>query len=614
MRSTIDRARASLAHLQYLPRSLMLIWSATHRWTIAWAVLLVCNGLVPAAIVYLSRPLVDQLILATSSKGAWNDLRPTLLLAGTIISLMALAEVVQGAVDWVRSAQAELVQDYMSQLIHTQSVSVDLSFYETPEYHDRLYQARDEAGARTLALVEHVGSLLQNSITLLAMAAIVLPYGLWLTLLLFASTLPALAVVARYSLRHHDWWQRTTPEHRRAWYYDWLLTSSETAAELRLFGLGAHFGSLYQDLRRRLRNERLSLIRTQVLAQLGATAAALLLTAATLAWMLQRALLGLVSLGDLALFYQAFSRGQGLMRALLLDAGQIYSNSLFLGNLFAFLDMASQVADPAIPVATPARLNSGISFRDVTFHYPGSDGVALRDFTLDIPAGQTVAIVGANGAGKSTLIKLLCRFFDPEAGRIELDGIDVRAFKLADLRRLITVLFQSPVQYQASAAANIAMGDPAVLPEHSRIIAAARAAGAHDRIAELPREYETQLGRWFAEGSELSGGEWQRVALARAFFRQAQVILLDEPTSFMDSWAETDWFERLRTLAAGRTVILITHRFTIAMRADIIHVMHEGQIVESGSHEQLIARGGRYAESWFEQMRASAGIVVAKSA
>jgi ATP-binding cassette subfamily B protein len=608
---SIAKAREASSQLNYLMRALCLVWSAARRWTIAWAALLIFSGLLPAVTVYLTRPLVDRLALAVGSHGDWNDLRPTLILAGLMLAAMALSEVLQSTAEWVRTAQAELVQDHISGLIHAKSAAVDLAFYETPEYHDRLAQARDEAGDRSLALIESLGSLAQNGITLLAMAAILLPYGLWLPLALFASTLPALLVVVRYSLRNHAWAQRTTADRRRGWYCDWILTGSESAAELRLFGLGAHFASAYQALRGRLRAERLDLIRGQGIAQFGAALVALGLTGAALAWMVWCALLGLVTLGDLALFYQAFSRGQGLMRSLLLGVGQIYSNSLFLGNLFAFLDLPAQVIGPPEPVAAPRALRHSIRFRGVTFRYPGSERVALRDFDLSIAAGQTVAIVGANGAGKTTLIKLLCRFYDPEAGRIELDGIDIRDLALDDLRRMLTVLFQQPVPYQATAAENIALGDLASTPERADIAAAARAAGAHELIGRLPHGYDSQIGKWFADGSELSGGEWQRVALARAFLRQAQLILLDEPTSFMDSWAEADWFERLRVLAAGRTAVIITHRFTIAMRADIIHVMHQGQIVESGGHDELVARGGLYAQSWFEQMQAGSSQIEA---
>jgi ATP-binding cassette subfamily B protein len=246
-------------------------------------------------------------------------------------------------------------------------------------------------------------------------------------------------------------------------------------------------------------------------------------------------------------------------------------------------------------------LQDGIRFQNVVFRYPGSERLALQDFNLSVSAGQVVAIVGANGAGKSTLIKLLCRFYDPDAGRIEVDGVDLRELALADLRRLITVLFQLPVPYHATVGQNIALGDLTAEPSATQIEGAARGAGAHEVIERLPHGYDTLLGKWFADGTELSEGERQRVALARAFLRRSQIVILDEPTSFMDSWAEAEWLERFRNLVEGRTAILITHRFTTALRADMIHVMDAGRIVESGTHKQLLAQGGLYAHSWTKQ-------------
>jgi ATP-binding cassette subfamily B protein len=410
-------------------------------------------------------------------------------------------------------------------------------------------------------------------------------------------------MVLIYDWRYHQWSRRSTAERRRASYYDWVLTGSETAAELRLFGLAAHFRDAFQRLRGRQRDEHLRLIKDQGLARLGAGVVALLISGSALAWMVWRVVRGSATLGDLALFQQAFQRGQSLMRGLLRDASQIYSNSLFLGSLFEFLDIRPKVTDPPPPAAAPPAGPGEVRFRNVTFRYPGSERVALRDFDLTIPAGQTVAVVGANGAGKSTLVKLLCRFYDPDAGRVELDGVDLRGFAVADLRRSVSVLFQSPVPYQATARLNIAYGDLAAEPGEADVEAAARAAGAHEVIDRLPQGYQTPLGRWFAEGSELSVGEWQRIALARAFLRRARVILLDEPTSAMDPWAEADWFERFRALAGGRTAVVITHRLTTAMRADTIHVMDGGRVVESGGHAELLALGGLYARSWAAQMR-----------
>jgi ATP-binding cassette subfamily B protein len=291
------------------------------------------------------------------------------------------------------------------------------------------------------------------------------------------------------------------------------------------------------------------------------------------------------------------------MGTLFENLGEIYSDSLFLSDLFEFLALKPQVTDPLQPTSFPVTLQEGICFEQVTFHYPESEEAALCNFDLTIPAGRIVAIVGSNGAGKSTLIKLLCRFYDPDSGRILVDGIDLRRFSLRDLRRQITILFQEPVNYQSTFRENITLGDLSAANDPEQIKLAARAAGADKLLGGLPEQYETLLGKWFKGGTDLSVGEWQRLALARAYWRQAPILILDEPTSAMDPWAEHDWLQRFRQLAAGQTALIITHRFTTAMYADRIHVMEEGQIVESGSHAELLALGGRYAQSWQAQMQ-----------
>ncbi|MBW4641174.1 MAG: ABC transporter ATP-binding protein/permease [Gloeocapsa sp. UFS-A4-WI-NPMV-4B04] len=598
------KLRRTIAQLSYLPQTFRLVWDAAHNWTLAWVILLVVQGLLPVATVYLTRYLVNSLVAIVGKGKSWDNLQPILIPAALMAGVLLLTELLRSAITWVRTAQSELVQDKISGLIQEKSAAVDLAFYESSEYYDHLNRARSDASSRSLSLLENSGSLLQNSITLLAMAGVLIPYGVWIPFVLLISTLPAFYVVLRLNRHHHKWWQETTPERRWLQYYEMLLTQGVAAAEVRLFNLGPHFQAAYQTLRRRLRTENLQLIKNQSLARLGAGAVGIIISSFAMAWMVWQLLLGLMTLGDLALFYQAFNQSQNLMRSLLGNLGQIHTNSLFLSNLFEFLQLKPQILDPEKPVPVPT-IKKGIEFRQVTFRYPGSKQAVFENFNLSIAAGQVVALVGDNGAGKSTLIKLLCRFYDPEAGCIELDGIDIRELSISQLQRAIAVLFQSPIPYQATAADNIALGDLAAAHSAVEIEAAAIGAGAHEIISRLPKGYDTQLGKSFVGGTELSGGEWQRVALARAFFRRSQIIILDEPTSAMDSWAEADWLERFRTLANGRTAIVITHRFTLAMRADIIHVMRDGQIVESGNHDQLLAQAGLYAQSWTAQMQVS---------
>lgn len=598
-----SKLRIGFAQLPHLTRTLVLVWDAAHRWTLAWFVLLVIQGLLPVVTVYLTRALVDNLVAALRAEATWSAFRTVLPFVIVMAAVLLLVELLRYAATYVRTVQAELVRDHISKLIHSQSVAVDLAFYDMPDNYDRLYRAQYHAMDRPLTLLENLGGVFQNGLTLVAMVAVLIPYGIWLPIALLATSLPAFYIVLEHRLRFHHWRLNNTETERRAWYYSWLLTDREAAAELRIFDLGNHFQSLYQSLRRKLRNEYVQLSWEQGLAEVAAATIALLITGITLAWMLWKAVQGSLTLGDLALFYQAFQQGQRLMGTLLENLGEIYSNSLFLSDLFEFLALQPQVTDPVQPTSIPTIIKEGICFEQVTFHYPGSQRVALRNFDLTIPAGSVIALVGANGAGKSTLVKLLCRFYDPDDGRILLDGVDLRQFNLRELRRQVTILFQEPVHYQNTVSENIVLGDLSVAGDLSQVELAANAAGADKPIKGLPWGYDTLLGKWFKGGTELSVGEWQRLGLARAYWRQAPILVLDEPTSAMDPWAEHDWLQRFRKLAAGRTTLIITHRFTTAMCADIIHVMNDGSVVESGSHAELLALGGLYAQSWQDQMQ-----------
>jgi ATP-binding cassette subfamily B protein len=588
----------------YLPKALALIWDAAPLWTVGWILLLIAQGILPAAIVYLTRAVVDSLVVAANANGDWEAIQPALSLIMLMVLLMGVSVVLRSLTTWVTGGQAEVVQDYVSNLIHQQASTLDLGFFETPEYYDLLERAQRDAAGQPLALLRNVGTLFQNSITLVGMIAVLLPFGIWVPLLLLASTLPAFGLVLKNTRRYNAWRLRTTYDRRRAQYYDLLLTNRASAAEMQLYDLGEHFRSAYQVIRRRLRGEQLSLIRRRAIAELVGGVLALVGTGAVMAWMAWRTIQGAASLGDFALFYQAFSRSQSLAATSLSSLGDIYRNTLFLENLFEFLSLKPTVQDPVQPLPVPTSSQQGLTFQRVTFRYPGSSHTTLRNFNLHFPAGKITAIVGANGAGKSTVVKLLARFYDPQAGAILLDGIDLRHVAQKDLRRLVTIMFQNPMQYATTAGENIALGDYTPPPSPARIEAAAVAAGADEPINRLPDGYATMLGTWLG-GAELSLGEWQRLAQARAFLRRASIVVLDEPTSAIDSWAEAEWLARFRTLVAGRTAIIITHRFTTAMQADIIHVMDHGEVIESGTHEELCVLGGRYAESWHKQMRTS---------
>ncbi|MBE9052600.1 ABC transporter ATP-binding protein [Nostocales cyanobacterium LEGE 11386] len=608
-----SKLRSANTILSHVIETFKLVWVASHYWTVTWMVALFVQGLLPAASISLTPQIVNALVKATGSGVSMASVQQILLPVGLMTGIMVLGEVLNSASEWIRTAQSELIHDYITGLIHKQSVAVDYGFYEYSEYNDKLERAREGASGRSLALLESTGSLLQNTVTLLAMATILLSYGLWLPAILVISAFPAFYFLTYINKVQYQWSQRTTTDRRWLMYYDYLLTNSAIAAEIRLFDFADYFQSSYQNLRRRLRREHFNLLKLQTAGRLIAVLIALIIAGSALAWMGRQVLLGILTLGDLALFFQAFNQGQSIVKNLLSNLGQIYRNGLFLGNLFEFLRIQPTIVSPSDPIPVPSAIKQGINFRQVCFRYPGSQEPVLDNFNLTLPAGKIVAIVGDNGAGKSTLIKLLCRFYDPDSGSIELDGIDFRSFCVKELRRLITVLFQSPIPYNTTAGENIALGNISTAFNQEEIEVAAQASGIHEKLLRLPLGYNSMLGKLFPDGTDLSGGQWQRLALARAFFRRAQIIILDEPTSAMDPWAEHDWLERFRTLASDRTAVVITHRFTLAMQADIIHVMRAGQIVESGNHDELLALDGLYAQSWKTQMEANFNRVVENS-
>ncbi len=598
-----EKIRNFQQQFPYLLQTLFLIWNAAQKWTLLWCICLCIQGLLPVAVVYLTRSIVDGLVDVMNKGGGWADFQVLLTPIVMMVTVLLVMTALRSAITIVRTAQSLLVEERIISMVHEKAVLLDLSKYESSEFYDQLFRAKSDAAHRPLELVESLGSLLQNSITLLAMSAVLLQYSFWAPAALFVSTFPVLYVVLDHRSRQHRWHQRTTRQERMAWYYDWLITSRENASEVRLFEIGDHFKDAYLVIKRSLRFDIIQMNRSQAIAELISAIFALMVTGLAMGWMVWRVIAGTVTLGDLALFYQAFNQGQQLFRSLLQNIGQIYGSSLFLGDFFDFLKMEPSITSPPHPVPLPDKLIQGISFENVSFGYPLTGKTILENFSLQVEPGKITAIVGVNGAGKSTLVKLLCRLYDPDSGMITVDGINLSDADIADVRNMTTVLFQEPVRYNMTVADNIRLGNISVCGNSTEIEEAARAAGAEDFIAKLPDGYDTQLGRWFPDSTDLSGGEWQRLALARAFLRRSPVIVLDEPTRAMDSWSEIEWLSRFRELADGRTALVITHRFTTAMLADVIHVMDNGKIIESGTHLELLAMDGRYAFSWKRQMK-----------
>lgn len=583
-----------------LRRPLALVWESSRGWTIAGLILMVLQALLPLITLYLIKLTVDAVtagIVAADKTAALREVMILVALTGLVTLLIAACRAASGIVE---VHKGQLVTDYVTDVIHRQSVAVDLAYYEDSRYHDTFYRAQREASSRPTRIVSELTGLIQNSVSLVALAGLLLYLHWGITIVLFVAALPGIVVKISHSNRLYKWYTRRTETERRAFDYHRMLTDVAHAKEMRLFGLGNIFRERYRDLRTILRGEQLELTKNRSKADLLAQMVTVISLFGMVAIITWQTLQGRMTLGDMVMYQQAFQRAQSSLQGITGGLAGLYENNLFLNNFYEFLNLKPSITSPqnGEAAAPPRPLRRGISLEGVTFCYPGSEREALRGVDLQIGPGEVVALVGDNGAGKSTMAKLLCRLYDPAAGQITIDGVDYRKIDLDKLRREITMIFQDYMQYPFSARDNIWIGDVDLDPDDYRIEQAARQAGADQMIRNLSSGYQTILGKRFREGAEISIGEWQKIALSRAFLRNAQLIILDEPTSSMSARAEYELFQSFRELLNGRSALLISHRFSTVRMADRICVMEDGRIIEQGSHEELIRADGRYAKMY----------------
>jgi len=588
----------------HLGRTLRLVWRIAPGWTVATVALAVVQGVLPLAGLYMIQLIVNAVsdgLNAVDKSAAFREVAWLIVIAGVIGLASALARSISTLVS---EAQGQVVTDHMSDLIHSQSMAVDLEYYENSKYYDVLHRAQQEAPYRPTKIVNDLVMVGQSSITLVGVIGILFSIHWSVGLIIVAAALPSAYVRLRYSQRLYRWETDRTDSDRRSWYLHWLLTDGSYAKEIRLFDLGETFRGWFKELRGVLRGERLRITARRSLADLASQTVATLAVFGTFAYIAWRTLQGSITIGAMMMYYTAFNTGLSALQSVLGGVAGLYEDNLFLTYYHEFMALGPKVVDPAAPRPVPKPMREGVVFEGVNFNYPDTERTALADVDLHIRPGEVTALVGANGSGKTTIVKLLCRLYDPQSGRVTLDGVDLRDLPVSDLRRGISVIFQDFAKYQLTARQNIWIGNVARPQDDPAIEEAARAAGADAVIAELGRGYDSMLGKWFEDGEELSIGEWQRVALARAFVRDAEILVFDEPTSALDPVSEWQAFEHIRALSKGRAVVLISHRFSTVRNADRIHILEQGRIVESGAHAELMRLDGRYARMYEVQARA----------
>ncbi len=578
--------RTTLGVFAYGGRALRLVWGTSRALTGLLAGLTLIAGVLPAAAAYAGKLIVDAVVAGDEPAALqWIALEAALVVA------MAAAR--RGLTVCEELLRAQLGHS-VNVLILEKALTLSLTDFEDSELYDTLTRARREASRRPLSLVKRTFGLIQNAVSIVGYSGLLIAFSPWAVLILAVASVPAFLAEARFAESAFRLFSWRAPEARQQVYLEVLLAREDNVKEVQLFGLGprllaryrAIFTKLYADdraltLRRGLWGFLLGLLGTAAFY-------------GTYAWIALATVARRIGLGDMTMYLLVFRQGQGAFSAILQAIGGMYEDNLYLTDLYAFLDRPSRVPDGG-QSAGPSP-GDGVRFEGVGFTYPGAKAPAVVDLTLHLKPGQKLALVGENGSGKTTLIKLLTRLYVPSTGRILLDGLDLAEWDEAALRRRVGVIFQDFVRYQFTVGENIGVGDDGRFEDQARWRDAAEKGLAEPFIDALPKGYGTQLGRWFKDGRELSGGQWQKIALSRAFMRgDADILVLDEPTSAIDAEAEAQIFAHFREATRDQMAILISHRFSTVRMADVIAVLDGGRLIEYGSHDALMTLGGTYA-------------------
>ena len=572
----------------HIKRTIGLVWSVAPKWTaIVLIVVILESGLFFCSLYFL------KLLINAVAKhaGSNQSLVPYILAAGISSVLYAVAKSVA---TFAAEAQAARVSEYIDDRIHQRAIELDLSFYESPAYFDILKRAKEAGSDRPNAIVTNLADTAKSSMMLLALGSVLLSIDWFLLPLLVLFVIPTMLVRINFSEKLYKWRMNHTAMERKSLYLGDLITSDTSAKEVRSLGLGRYFRNLYLNIRIKLLTERLSILRKSTGNEMITTILATSGFFACVAYIALSVSSGRVTVGDITLFLVIFPQSFAQMQALAACISNLYQNNIFVTNVFELFDLKPVITDKenAVPVPTS---NINVSIRNLDFAYPHTEELVLRNINMKIPAGKIISIVGLNGAGKTTLIKLLSRLYDPTAGSINLNEIDIRRFNPSEYRKQISIVFQDFGRYNFSAADNIRFGNIDGVYDESGVVEAAQRSGADDYIKDFPEGYKTMMGRLFEDGHEVSMGQWQKLAIARALYSPAKLIIFDEATSALDALAEREFFQSFRERINDRAALIISHRVSAVAHADYIYVLSDGEIRQSGTHEQLLNMRGDYA-------------------